>query len=63
MRFSWDLTILFLRIRTGIHLSKGVEGFQGNIQLALGASKKKKYEKVASLGLLPQVASQTTEPY
>ena len=32
----------------GIHFSKGGEGFEGNIQIALGTTRKKKYEMVSS---------------
>ena len=31
---------------TGIHISKGAEGIEGNVQIALGTTRKKKYERV-----------------
>ena len=39
-----DIKRIFL---TGIHISKGAEGIEGNIQIALGTTRKKKYERVA----------------
>ena len=32
----------------GIHFSKGGEGFEGNVQIALGTTRKKKYEMVST---------------
>ena len=34
------------RFLTGIHISKGAEGIEGNAQIALGTTRKKKYERV-----------------
>ena len=32
----------------GIHFSKGSEGVEGNFQVAIGTSRKKKYEEVSN---------------
>ena len=32
----------------GIHFSKGEEGIEGNVQVALGTTRKKKYEMVSN---------------
>ena len=37
------------RCLTGIHISKGAEGIEGNVQMALGTTRKKKYERVATI--------------
>ena len=34
------------RFLTGVHMTKGAEGIEGNIQIALGTTRKKKYERV-----------------
>ena len=34
------------RFLTGVNMSKGAEGIEGNIQIALGTTRKKKYERV-----------------
>ena len=36
------------RFLTGIHFSKGAEGIEGNVQVALATTRKKKYERVAN---------------
>lgn len=36
------------KLLTGFHMSKGPEGIEANFQFALGKTKRKKYEKVAS---------------
>ena len=36
------------RFLTGIHFSKGAEGIEGNVQIALATTRKKKYERVAN---------------
>ena len=36
------------KLLTGIQMSKGPEGIEGNFQFAFGKTKRKKYEKVAS---------------
>ena len=41
------------RFLTGIHISKGAEGIEGNIQIALGTTRKKKYERVVQQELVP----------
>ena len=33
----------------GIHFSKGSEGLEGNFQVALGTTRKKKYEEVSKV--------------
>ena len=40
-----DIKRIFL---VGIHFSKGGEGFEGNVQIALGTTRKKKYEMVSN---------------
>ena len=37
------------RFLAGIHISKDPEGIEGNIQIALGTIRKKKYERVANI--------------
>ena len=37
------------RFLTGVHVSKGASGIEGNIQLAFGTTRKKKYERVATI--------------
>ena len=37
------------RFLTGLQISKGVNGIEGNIQLALGTIRKEKYERVANV--------------
>ena len=34
------------RFLAGVHISKGSEGIEGNVQIALGTIRKKKYERV-----------------
>ena len=34
------------RFLTGVHMTKGAEGIEGNFQIALGTTRKKKYERV-----------------
>ena len=36
------------KFQVGIHISKGGEGFEGNVQIALGTTRKKKYEMVSN---------------
>ena len=36
------------RFLTGVHISKGVEAIEGNIQIALGTTRKTKYERVVN---------------
>ena len=36
------------RFLFGVHVSKDPEGIEGNVQLALGTIRKKKYERVAN---------------
>ena len=38
------------RFLFGVHVSKDLEGIEGNIQLACGTIRKKKYERVANTG-------------
>ena len=38
----------FFRFLIGIHFSKGAEGIEGNVQIALATTRKKKYERVAN---------------
>ena len=35
------------RFMTGVHISRGPDGIEGNVQVALGIVKHKKYERVA----------------
>ena len=44
--FNEDVDIKH-RFLTGIHISKGAEGLEGNVQIAFGTTRKKKYERVA----------------
>ena len=37
------------RFLTGLQISKGVNGIEGNIQLVLGTIRKEKYERVANV--------------
>ena len=37
------------RIMTGIHISKGADGVEGNVQVAFGFSKHKKYDRVPTI--------------
>ena len=37
------------KFQVGIHFSKGTEGLEGNIQIALGTTRKKKYEMVSTV--------------
>ena len=53
--FNEDIDIR-KRFLTGVHISKGATGIEGNIQLALGTTRKKKYERVANI--LPQEQEQ-----
>ena len=46
--FNEDIDIR-KRFLTGVHISKGATGIEGNIQLALGTTRKKKYERVANI--------------
>ena len=36
------------RFLFGVHVSKDPEGIEGNVQIALGTIRKKKYERVAN---------------
>ena len=33
----------------GIHFSRGLEGLEGNVQIALGTTRRKKYEMVSTV--------------
>ena len=46
------------RFLTGVHISKGASGIEGNIQLAFGTTRKKKYERVATIPLQPDNVEQ-----
>ena len=37
------------RFLTGLYVSKGTDGLEGNFQAAFGKTKQKRYEKVASV--------------
>ena len=37
------------RFLFGVHISKDPEGIEGNVQIALGTIRKKKYERVPSV--------------
>lgn len=37
------------KLLTGIQMSKGAEGIEGNFQLAFGKTKRKRYEKVTAV--------------
>ena len=43
--FNEDIDIKH-RFLTGVHISKGVEGVEANVQIALGTIKKRKFERV-----------------
>ena len=45
--FNEDVNIKH-RFLTGTHISKGAEGLEGNVQIALGTIRKKKYERVTN---------------
>ena len=38
------------KFMVGIHFSKGGDGMEGNFQVALGTTRKKKYEEVPTVG-------------
>ena len=44
--FNEDVDIK--RFLTGIHFSKGAEGLESNVQIALGTTRKKEYERVSA---------------
>ena len=46
------------RFLTGLHVSKGADGIEGNFQIAFGKTKGKRYEKVANV---PPPSETTTE--
>ena len=37
------------KFMVGIHVSKGGEGVEGNFQVALGTSRKKRYEEISTV--------------
>ena len=37
------------RFLTGLHVSKGTDGLEGNFQIAFEKTKRKRYEKVANI--------------
>ena len=49
------------RFLTGIHISKGTERIEGNVQIALGTTRKKKYERVTGPENIAQTPSEETE--
>ena len=40
---------------TGIQMSKGPEGIEGNFQFAFGKTKRKRYERVSDVKKLPKL--------
>ena len=46
---------------TGIQMSKGSEGIEGNFQLAFGKTKRKRYEKVSDVKKLPELKGEQPE--
>ena len=57
--FNEDVDIK--RFLTGIHISKGAEGIEGNVQIALGKTRKKKYERVNGVINKTQTNTEETE--
>ena len=49
------------RFLTGIHISKGAEGIEGNVEIAFGTTRKKKYERVGAQTSTPQTPAKETE--
>ena len=45
--FNEDVDIKH-KFMAGIHISKGSEGLEGNVQIVLGTTRKKKYEMVSN---------------
>ena len=49
------------RFLVGMHISKDPEGIEGNVQIALGTIRKKKYERVANRRNNPQASDEQIE--
>ena len=48
------------RFLTGVHIAKGADGVHGNIQIALGVTRRKKYERVAPA--MPTIVEEEEPP-
>ena len=47
---------------TGVHIAKGANGIEGNIQIALGTTRRKKYELVTPPAKVLAVPEESEEP-